>query len=84
MVGRKMARSGSRTLIFIVAVVTMPCTDAIAQDRDGQGEPLQTPREIAPVDFTGYWDAIVVEDWRYRMLPPLRYQDDPQRLGDRI
>ena len=82
MVGRKMARSGSRALIFIVAVVAMPCTDAIAQDRDGQGEPLQTPREIAPADFTGYWDAIVVEDWRYRMLPPLRYQDDPLRLGE--
>jgi hypothetical protein len=34
------------------------------------------------VDLTGYWDAVVVEDWRYRMLPPIKFQDPP-RLGER-
>ena len=37
---------------------------------------------MAPADLTGYWEAIVVEDWRYRMLPPIKYQDQP-RLGER-
>jgi hypothetical protein len=27
-------------------------------------------RSRAPVDLTGYWVAVVTEDWRYRMLTP--------------
>src|ERR1700685_4167215 len=26
------------------------------------------PRLTAPIDLTGYWVALVTEDWRYRML----------------
>jgi hypothetical protein len=28
------------------------------------------PRLIAPQDLTGYWVAIVTEDWRFRMITP--------------
>jgi len=28
------------------------------------------PRASAPLDFTGYWVAVVTEDWRFRMLTP--------------
>lgn len=28
------------------------------------------PRAGAPQDFTGYWVALVTEDWRFRMLTP--------------
>ena len=33
-----------------------------------------TPRDIAPFDLTGYWTAVVTEDWRWRRdcLPSLR------------
>jgi hypothetical protein len=34
--------------------------------------PPVTPKQGAPVDITGYWVAIVVEDWKYRMLPANR------------
>ena len=27
----------------------------------------QTPRSAAPIDLTGYWVAVVSEDWRHRM-----------------
>jgi hypothetical protein len=27
-----------------------------------------TPQAAAPIDLTGYWVALVTEDWRYRML----------------
>jgi hypothetical protein len=30
----------------------------------------QTPRSSAPVDLTGYWVAVVTEDWRHRMATP--------------
>ncbi len=30
----------------------------------------RTPRAVAPKDLTGYWESIVTEYWRYRMLIP--------------
>jgi hypothetical protein len=35
-----------------------------------QGRGAQTPRAIAPFDPTGYWVAIISEDWRWRMITP--------------
>jgi hypothetical protein len=31
-----------------------------------------TPRSVAPTDFTGYWTAVITEDWRFRMVTPPR------------
>ena len=50
---------------------------------DGRGGSPRTAKAAAPVDFTGYWAAIVVEDWRYRMLPPEKYTVKPP-LGARV
>jgi hypothetical protein len=39
----------------------------------GQGRgaaPAVTARASAPIDLTGYWVAVVNEDWRYRMITP--------------
>src|SRR5262245_66331863 len=41
---------------------------ASAQGRAG-GAP-QSARASAPIDLTGYWVAVVNEDWRYRMVTP--------------
>src|SRR5512132_1454223 len=40
-----------------------------AQGR-GQATPSQTAKAIAPTDLTGYWTAVVTEDWHVRMLTP--------------
>ena len=32
--------------------------------------PPPTPRANAPIDITGYWVAVVTEDWRWRMVTP--------------
>src|SRR5689334_19678692 len=32
----------------------------------------QTAKTAAPVDFTGYWVSPVMEDWRWRMVTPLK------------
>jgi hypothetical protein len=40
-----------------------------AQARGGAGA-AQTPKAAAPIDLTGYWVAIITEDWRYRMMVP--------------
>ncbi|MGD2166888.1 MAG: hypothetical protein PVF63_02205 [Gammaproteobacteria bacterium] len=35
-------------------------------------DPNEAPRERAPVDLTGMWVAPVMEDWRWRMVTPLK------------
>jgi hypothetical protein len=42
-----------------------------AQSR-GAAPARPTPRAIAPVDLTGYWVAVVSEDWRWRMVTPAK------------
>jgi hypothetical protein len=42
-----------------------------AQQRGGGGAgPPASPQASAPIDLTGYWVAIVNEDWRWRMVTP--------------
>ena len=35
-------------------------------------QPAKSPKEAAPVDLTGNWVSIVAEDWRWRMVTPLK------------
>lgn len=42
-----------------------------AQNREAPQAAL-TARARAPIDLTGYWVSIVTEDWRYRMVTPLK------------
>jgi hypothetical protein len=40
-----------------------------AQGRGGRGAaPPPPPKAAAPVDLTGYWTAVITEDWHQRML----------------
>ena len=37
--------------------------------------PPQAPKSAesaAPADFTGYWVSVVTEDWRWRMVTPIK------------
>jgi hypothetical protein len=38
----------------------------------GPRQPLKTPRAAAPVDLTGYWVSVISEDWRWRMVTPIK------------
>ena len=51
--------------------------------------PPRTPRTIAPIDITGYWVALITEDWRWRMLTPAKgdyasvpMNDEGRRVAD--
>lgn len=58
----------------------------------GGGRGPQTPptaQAAAPVDFTGYWVSVVTEDWRWRMVTPIKgdfasipLNADGRKLGD--
>jgi hypothetical protein len=49
---------------------TLVATAAIGQPP--RATPPQSARAAAPVDLTGYWVSPVMEDWRWRMVTPLR------------
>ena len=41
----------------------------------GQGrgaQPPRSPKDAAPIDLTGNWVSVVSEDWRWRMVTPLK------------
>ena len=62
-----------------------------AQGRGGPPAPTPTPRALEPenVDLSGYWVAIVNEDWRWRMVTPppgdfgsLPLTDEGRKVGN--
>ena len=62
---------------------------ALAAGRNVAAQDQVTAREIAPVDITGYWTAVVTEDWRWRMVTPPRgdyasmpLNDEGRRVAD--
>lgn len=71
-----------KKILIGLAIFTVLTTNTFGQGGRGAAPP-RTPKMMAPADLTGYWEAIVVEDWRYRMLPPIKFQEQP-RLGERV
>src|SRR5215471_3840860 len=61
-----------------VAIMLAASATAFAQGRGGgaaagaRGGPPPTPRAVAAFDPTGYWVAIISEDWRWRMVTPAK------------
>ena len=52
------------------AVLAAALLAAWAAAAQRSGSAAETPRSSAPVDLTGYWVAVVSEDWRHRMATP--------------
>lgn len=51
----------------------------------GRGAPTGPPptaRAAAPIDLTGYWESIVNEDWRWRMVTPPKGDYQSVTLND--
>jgi hypothetical protein len=64
---------GKRTLAAAAALLAAMVMQPAAAAQRGAGaapQPPQTPSASAPIDLTGYWVAIVNEDWRWRMVTP--------------
>ena len=61
-------------VLILAALALSQAPVAFAQGRGGQGGAAAppTPRAQAPIDMTGYWVAIISEDWRWRMITPSR------------
>src|SRR5688572_16625377 len=59
-----------RLFILCAAVAALSSTTLQAQGRQGPPPAAPQGRAGAPFDITGYWVALVTDDWRYRMLTP--------------
>jgi hypothetical protein len=57
-------------LVVLAAAFTFSA--AVAQPPAGAPQPAQSPRAAAPIDLTGWWVSVVTEDWRWRMVTPVR------------
>lgn len=66
------ARTAMFAGVALLAFGIASTQDVAAQQGRGGGAPQapQTPRQMAPIDLTGTWVAVVTEDWRWRMVTP--------------
>ena len=64
-------RVGVRGLVIALVLPLVLSSSVRAQGRGAQAS-SPTPRAMAPVDLTGYWVAIISEDWRWRMVTPAK------------
>ena len=62
-------RFSSMAMTVSVAVLALT-HGAIAGGQQGAQPVPASPRSAAPADFTGYWAAVITEDWRFRMVTP--------------
>ena len=61
-----------RTALWVIVLAFQATLLAQPPGRGGPPAPPKSPREAAPVDFTGYWVSVVTEDWRWRMVTPIK------------
>src|SRR5205085_5575288 len=58
--------------LSLQACLAIALMATLSAQRGGPPQPPRSPREGAPVDLTGYWVSLVTEDWRWRMVTPLK------------
>jgi hypothetical protein len=59
-----------RRLIVLAFAAGLMSVTASAQQ--APAPPRPAPRQQAPIDLTGNWVSVVTEDWRWRMMTPLK------------
>ena len=63
----------AKTAVALLPLLTLLLAPgASAQFPPPEPGPAGSAREIAPIDLTGQWVAIISEDWRWRMVTPAR------------
>jgi hypothetical protein len=57
-----------RLRTFLSLFLLVPAFINAQGGRGGRGGPPPPAQVAAPIDLTGYWTAVITEDWRVRML----------------
>lgn len=58
--------------VVLVVVLAAAATRVGAQGPPGPPQPPRSAKAAAPVDLTGSWVSVVSEEWRWRMVTPLK------------
>jgi hypothetical protein len=66
-----MSESTGRLAASIAAVFSL-CATLQAQRGQPPAEAPRSAKAAAPIDLTGNWVSVVTEDWRWRMVTPLK------------
>ena len=61
-------RGASGSTLASVVMMAVSLTDECNRQGTASRSSRGTPRAVAPADFTGYWAAVITEDWRFRMV----------------
>jgi hypothetical protein len=76
-----------RVLLAVVAMAFLLVAPSRVQAQASPTRP--TAKAAAPIDLTGYWVAVIIQDWRWRMVTPAKgdYAGVPitaaaKRVGD--
>jgi len=73
-----MTRNGGKAVRAVLGGLLALCSAVQASAQPPGGGPPgaaqrpATPKAAAPIDLTGWWVSVVTEDWRWRMVTPLR------------
>jgi hypothetical protein len=67
---KRLALAALWTTTATVALCVLGWPAVVAAQRGAGGAPPASPRQAAPIDLTGYWVSVVIEDWEYRMVTP--------------
>ncbi|MBI4888563.1 MAG: hypothetical protein HY824_15815 [Acidobacteria bacterium] len=60
-------RRRDRAALCVLVTCLLAPSAVSAQGRGGRGSAPATARATAPIDLTGYWTAVITEDWHVRM-----------------
>jgi len=59
-----------RSLLGTSIIISLCLCQPSHAQRGGRGGPPQSARQAAPIDMTGYWVSVIMEDWKFRMVTP--------------
>jgi hypothetical protein len=62
---------GVLMMAAVAAAFTLACAGSLLAQGRGGGPPAPA-KAAAPIDLTGYWVAVISEDWRWRMITPAK------------
>ena len=63
-----MSHEQTKTLFALILLCIAPASLLAQAGQGGRGSPPATAKAAAPIDMTGYWTAVITEDWHQRMM----------------
>ena len=59
----------ARQITWAAAIFAVLPAHSLAQQGAPAAQPARTAKSVAPIDVTGYWVSMIVDEWRFRVTP---------------